>query len=84
MGIRSRLGVQRGIGVEGLAVISGVLKRVASIRLPILREGISVDMLKADYLPYKASQTYRKIMTEFDHTRTLAVFETQRQLLRSA
>jgi hypothetical protein len=78
------LGVQRGIRFEGLSVISGVLRKVASIRLPILREGISVDMLKADYLPYKASQTYRKIMTEFDRERALAVFETHRQLLRSA
>jgi hypothetical protein len=76
------LGVQRGIRFEGLAVISGVLRRrIASIRLPSLREGISVDMLKPDYLPYKASQTYRKIMTEFDHTRTLAIFEVKRQQL---
>jgi hypothetical protein len=80
MGTRSRLGVFAGIGNGGLAVFSGALRRVISIRLPNLRESISVDMLKSDYLPYKASQTYRKIMTEFDRTRTLAVFETQRQL----
>jgi hypothetical protein len=80
MGIRSRLGVYNGIGNGVFAVISGALRRVASIRLPNLRECISVDMIKSDYLPYKASQTYRKIMTEFDHTRTSAVFETRRQL----
>ena len=82
MGIRSRLGVQKGIRYIGLAAVSGVLRRVTSIHLPSLRESISIDMFTSDYLPYKASQTYRRIMTEFDCTRTLAVVETQRQLLR--
>jgi hypothetical protein len=83
MGIRSRLGVQNGIGYTGLAAVSGVLRRVTSIRLPTLRESISVDMLTSDYLPYEASQTYRKIMIEFDCTRARAIVETQRQLMRS-
>lgn len=82
MGIRSRLGVQKVIGNTGLAVVSGVLRRVTSIRLPSLRESISVDMLTSAYLPYEASQTYRRIMAEFDCMRTQAVVETQRQLLR--
>jgi len=82
MGIRSRLGVEKGIRYSGLAAVSGVLRRVTSIQLPSLRESMSIDMFKSDYLPYKASQTYRRIMTEFECTRTLAVVETQRQLLR--
>lgn len=83
MGIRSRLGVQKGIGYTGLAAVSGVLRRVTSIRLPSFRESISVDMLKSEYLPYEASQTYRRIMIEFDCTRTMAMVETQKQMLRS-
>jgi len=82
MGIRSRLGVQKGIRYIGLAAVSGVLRRVTSIHLPSLRESISIDMFTSDYLPYKASQTYRRIMTEFDCTRALAVVEAHRQLLR--
>jgi hypothetical protein len=82
MGIKSRLGVQRGINYAGLSVVSGVLRRAISIRLPNLRESISVDMLTCEYLPYEASQTYRGIMTEFDCTRSVAMVETQRHLLR--
>ena len=82
MGIRSRLGVQNEIGHIGLAAVSTVLRRVTSIILLSLRESISVDMFTSDYLPYKASQTYRRIMTEFDCRRSLAVIEAQRLLLR--
>jgi hypothetical protein len=82
MGIRSRLGVQKEIGYTGHAAFLGFLRRVTSIRLPNLRESISVDMLTSEYLPYEASQTYRRIMNEFDCTRTLAVVETRKQLLR--
>ena len=82
MGIRSRLGVERGIRYVGLAAVAGVLRRITSIHLMSLRESISIDMFTSDCLPYKASQTYRRIMTEFDCTRTLAVVETQKILLR--
>ena len=82
MGIRSKLGVEKGIRYIGLAAVSGVLRRITSIHLMNIRESISIDMFTSDCLPYKASQTYRRIMTEFDCTRTMAVVETQKILLR--
>jgi len=72
-------------GEKGHAVLTtfgAVLRRIASVRLPNLSEGISVDMFKSEYLPYEASETYRKILTEFDCRRTETLVETHRQLLR--
>lgn len=64
------------------ATFGDVLRRIASVRLPNLREGISVDMLTSEYLPYEASETYRRILAEFDCRRAETLVETQRQLLR--
>lgn len=65
-----------------LATFGAALRRIVSVRLPNLREGISVDMLTSAYLPYEASQTYHKILAEFDCRRAETLVETQRQLLR--
>jgi len=82
MGIKFRLGMRDGKGYAALATFGVVLKRIASFRLPNLREGISVDMLRSEYLPYEASETYRRILIEFDCRRAETMVETQRQLLR--
>jgi len=81
MGIR--LGMRGGKGYAALATFGAVLRRIASeVRLPNLSESISVDMFTSEYLPYEASETYRKILTEFDCKRAETLVETQRQLLR--
>ena len=80
MGIR--LGMLGGKGYAALATFGVVLRRIASVRFPNLREGLSVDMLTSEYLPYEASETYRRILSEFDCRRAETLVETQRQLLR--
>jgi len=82
MGIRFRLGIRGGKGYAAFATFGVVLRRIASVRLPNLREGISVDMLTSEYLPYEASETCRRILTEFDCRRAETIVETQRILLR--
>lgn len=71
-----------GKGYATLATFGVVLRRIASVRLPNLRESISVDMFTSEYLPYEASETYRRILTEFDCRRAERLVETQRLLLR--
>jgi len=64
------------------AAFGAVLKRIASVRLSNLRECISVDMFTSEYLPYEASETYHRILAEFECRRSETLVETQRQLLR--
>jgi hypothetical protein len=78
------MGIRGGNGYAAHTTFGGILRRIASVRLPDLKESLSVDMLKSEYLPYEASETYRRILTEFDCKRAETLVETQRQLLRGA
>lgn len=82
MGIRIRLGMRGGNGFSALKTLTVAMKRIASIRLPDMKESVSVGMFTSEYLPYEASETYRKIMIEFNNTRSETLVETQRQLMR--
>lgn len=80
MGIK--LGMRGGKGYAAFATLGVVLKRIASVRLPNLRECIAIDMFTSEYLPYEASETYHRILAEFECRRSETLVETQRQLLR--
>jgi hypothetical protein len=80
MGIRFSIRSEKAHAASGTLGI--VLKRITSIYLPKLSEGISIDMFKSEYLPYETSETYRTILTEHERRCAVAMVETQRQLLR--
>jgi len=82
MEIRSRISVGGKTHYGVIASLGVALKRVAEIRVPTLRESLSVDMFTSNYLPYEASRTYRTIMTEFDCRRAQTIVEVRRHSMR--
>ena len=80
--MRLRLGlggkIQRGV-VASLGIVS---RRVGQIRLPNLKERIPVEMFVSDYLPYKAEETYRTIMVDYECRRGQTIVEVQKHLAR--
>ena len=61
-----------------------VFRRIAAIRLDVLRDGIPAGLFAAGCLPYEASETYRTIKTEFERNRLNAMIEVRKQTLRGA
>jgi len=64
------------------ANLGATIKRVTEVLLPASRESIPLDMLASDCLPYQASKTYRKIVSEYDCRRAQITSEAQQALRR--
>lgn len=82
MEIRSKLGLGGKIHQGVVASLGVALRRVGQIRLPNLKERMSVDMFVSSYLPYEAEKTYRTIKIDYECRRGQALVEVQRHLAR--
>lgn len=77
MGIKYKGGLRATAQFGLVKNLGTIFRRVTAIRLDVFREGISAGMFVAECLPYEASETYRKIKTEFENRRSIAFVEAR-------
>jgi hypothetical protein len=68
---RAQIGLIKNLGV--------IAKKVSTLTVNTSHEGIDIGMFTAGPLPYKASETYRTIKTEFECRRSKVLAETRLQ-----
>jgi hypothetical protein len=66
---RTQFGLVKNLGT--------MFRRVTAIRLDVFHERIPAGMFVAGHLPYEASETYRKIKTEFENRHSIALVEAR-------
>jgi len=62
--------------------LNAIVSRVSALRVKTFYESIAIGMFTAEYLPYKASQTYRTIKTELEYRRSKSLVEAHSQTYR--
>lgn len=82
MEIRFKGGLRTRIQLGLVKNLGTIFRRVTAVHLDVFRERIPVGMFVAQYLPYEALGTYRKIKTEFEHERSRALVEARSQTFR--
>ena len=75
--IRYRRGLRARAQLRIVKNLGAVVRRVTAFRLDAFNDGIDVGMFTGQYLPYKASETYRAMKIEFERRRAECLLEVR-------